>query len=165
MEKCNCWCEQFCADGKSKYHYCIGTKEWDQCSCGGDRSKCDFYEHVREKAILEAAQQYNDKATIYFQWKSMDEVPMGREGKHPDILVCYLDRGVPRYKPFKFLDKFNMESSYIAKHAVAWCYIEQPKNLMTKEEAIKNLKNAGIFDEAGNLVPIYESILVKVDDL
>ena len=29
--------------------YCFGTKELDRCSCGGDRSKCDFYEEVRKK--------------------------------------------------------------------------------------------------------------------
>ena len=29
--------------------YCLGTKECDICSCGGNRSKCDFYEKVREE--------------------------------------------------------------------------------------------------------------------
>lgn len=29
---------------------CLGTKEVDRCSCGGDRSKCDFYENVRQEA-------------------------------------------------------------------------------------------------------------------
>lgn len=29
---------------------CWGTKEIDECSCDGDRSKCDFYPEVREKA-------------------------------------------------------------------------------------------------------------------
>ena len=29
---------------------CLGTKECDRCSCNGDRAKCDFYPHVREKA-------------------------------------------------------------------------------------------------------------------
>lgn len=24
-------------------HHCMGTKECEACSCGGDRSKCDFY--------------------------------------------------------------------------------------------------------------------------
>lgn len=28
---------------------CWGTKEKDICSCGGDKSKCDFYEHNRMK--------------------------------------------------------------------------------------------------------------------
>lgn len=30
--------------------YCIGTRECDTCSCGGDRSKCDFYEEVERAA-------------------------------------------------------------------------------------------------------------------
>lgn len=29
---------------------CYGTKEKDVCNCDGDRSKCSFYESVREKA-------------------------------------------------------------------------------------------------------------------
>ena len=29
---------------------CYGTKECDECSCGGDKTKCDFYPEVREKA-------------------------------------------------------------------------------------------------------------------
>lgn len=45
MEKCNCW------DYDSIYHgRCLGTKEQDPCSCNGDKSKCDFYEHVRQEA-------------------------------------------------------------------------------------------------------------------
>jgi hypothetical protein len=31
---------------------CWGTKERDECSCNGDRSKCDFYPEVREKAHI-----------------------------------------------------------------------------------------------------------------
>ena len=29
---------------------CWGTKERDECSCDGDRAKCDFYPEIREKA-------------------------------------------------------------------------------------------------------------------
>ena len=29
---------------------CSGTKEVDHCSCGGARSKCDFYKNVRQAA-------------------------------------------------------------------------------------------------------------------
>ena len=28
---------------------CWGTQERDACSCGGDKSKCDFYPNVREE--------------------------------------------------------------------------------------------------------------------
>lgn len=31
---------------------CWGTKEREECSCGGDRTRCDFYPEVREKAKL-----------------------------------------------------------------------------------------------------------------
>lgn len=29
---------------------CWGTKETEHCSCGGNSSKCDFYEYKRERA-------------------------------------------------------------------------------------------------------------------
>ena len=32
---------------------CLGTKEKDVCGCDGARSKCSFYETVREKAVKE----------------------------------------------------------------------------------------------------------------
>lgn len=28
---------------------CYGTRERDECTCGGDRSKCNFYPKIREK--------------------------------------------------------------------------------------------------------------------
>lgn len=33
---------------------CVGTKEIDSCSCGGNKSKCDFYEHVRWEGATNA---------------------------------------------------------------------------------------------------------------
>ena len=60
--KCNCYHMQ----RKKQYTYhpitgqpiehnidvgvCWGTKEMDECSCGGDEMKCDFYPEVRAKA-------------------------------------------------------------------------------------------------------------------
>lgn len=35
-----------------KIGVCWGTKECESCSCGGDESKCDFYEDKRKKATL-----------------------------------------------------------------------------------------------------------------
>lgn len=29
--------------------FCNGTKEREECSCGGDRTKCDFYSEIRER--------------------------------------------------------------------------------------------------------------------
>ena len=40
---------------------CLGTKEVDCCNCGGDRSKCDFYESVRQETRVEG--RCSDTAT------------------------------------------------------------------------------------------------------
>lgn len=29
--------------------YCLATKNCENCSCNGDKSKCDFYENLREE--------------------------------------------------------------------------------------------------------------------
>ena len=34
---------------------CWGTKECEECHCGGDKSKCDFYPEVRENAKTDDA--------------------------------------------------------------------------------------------------------------
>lgn len=32
---------------------CWGTKECEQCSCDGNKLKCDFYDYIREEAQKE----------------------------------------------------------------------------------------------------------------
>ena len=73
MNKCNCYrtrterryfsdYDKGCAAAQGKLlpdyediceGICLGTKEVDYCRCGGDRSKCDFYENVRQDARVE----------------------------------------------------------------------------------------------------------------
>lgn len=64
-KKCDCYHTQ----QKTRYTYnqftgspiphdievgvCWGTRETDECSCGGDATKCDFYLEVRKKAKKE----------------------------------------------------------------------------------------------------------------
>lgn len=43
---------------------CLGTKEIDYCSCDGDRSKCDFYENVRQEAQRSSMAQQQSIAEI-----------------------------------------------------------------------------------------------------
>ena len=58
MKKCDCYRTKDRIIGwlgpdeavKKEIHVCDGTKEQDECTCGGDRAKCDFYAHVRENA-------------------------------------------------------------------------------------------------------------------
>ena len=59
MNMCDCYCEEKYVAGwfrpdtpvLVKKSVCNGTRERDECSCGGDRTKCDFYPEVREKTI------------------------------------------------------------------------------------------------------------------
>lgn len=44
-----------------KIGVCWGTKECEACSCGGDESKCDFYDYVRERASLSQKQTHADR--------------------------------------------------------------------------------------------------------
>ena len=39
--------------------YCIGTKEYDPCSCGGDPSKCDFYKDKRKENKMNTLDMMN----------------------------------------------------------------------------------------------------------
>lgn len=56
MDKCDCYSKKTRILGwlgpdeflKKEIFVCTGTKEWDECTCGGDSSKCDFYPEVRE---------------------------------------------------------------------------------------------------------------------
>lgn len=57
MNKCDYYDEQTKIIGwlgpdeiiRKTVYVCNGTREQDVCSCGGDRTKCDFYPEVRQK--------------------------------------------------------------------------------------------------------------------
>lgn len=56
MNKCKCWEEKQQIKGwygdKPIYktvQICIGTKECEECSCGGDESKCNFYPEKKKE--------------------------------------------------------------------------------------------------------------------
>lgn len=57
---CSAQMENYSPFECSAYHeeygrkVCYGTKEREECICGGDRRKCDFYEDVRRRANGEA---------------------------------------------------------------------------------------------------------------
>lgn len=76
MKKCDC----YHIESKRRYTYnpitgdpighdidvsvCWGTKETDECSCGGDRTKCDFYPEVREKALKEQEPKFGEWISV-----------------------------------------------------------------------------------------------------
>lgn len=72
MNICNCYCEEEYAAGwfgpdkpaLVKRSVCNGTRERDICSCGGDRTKCDFYPEVREKAKKEQEPRFGEWISV-----------------------------------------------------------------------------------------------------
>ena len=55
--ECSCYRTLSSISGRKYQDRCTGTKEIDICSCGGDRTKCDFYPNVRKKALEEIAKR------------------------------------------------------------------------------------------------------------
>ena len=55
MKVCECYRTRFKGATDATQGYCIGTKECEDCSCGGNELKCNFYDYIRERASLEQA--------------------------------------------------------------------------------------------------------------
>lgn len=69
MNKCECYEEKEVVDSclyvRKLVSICNGTKERDECCCGGDPAKCDFYPEIREKAYRQT-QEYRDTKELEF---------------------------------------------------------------------------------------------------
>lgn len=59
--KCNCYLEEIYltydnvlkAPKYKTFPRCYGTKEREECSCGGDKTKCNFYPEKRVAARID----------------------------------------------------------------------------------------------------------------
>lgn len=126
-------CDAYIYDYKFGLHMCSGTKEMDACSCGGDQSKCDFYETVRNKSkeriftIAEAtdqgtlvtAEMYQavlkdiQKLQFYeimaiFKWSDY-EAPLNKESCLEAIVKRYTPKEVvDAYEHWKFTNTVNV---------------------------------------------------------
>nr|DAP55463.1 MAG TPA: hypothetical protein [Caudoviricetes sp.] len=72
MNKCECYEEKEVVDScfyiRRLVGICNGTKERDECRCGGNPAKCDFYSEIREKAYRQT-QEYRDvKELEFYRW-------------------------------------------------------------------------------------------------
>ena len=178
MAKCNCFRSGKVFNLHSGKDYCDGVKEPEICSCGGDMSKCDFYEYKRtaskQDENIEIEQttfgpSANNKYYPAFQWIALSvDQPVINKGKEYYMMVCYTD-------PYNKLEMKVMRVSenntalfaslLYANNILYWCYINPPASLANKQAAIKRLQDCGILDEQGNLAEAYKDIFVKVDDL
>lgn len=63
MNRCECY--NIDSDGLGGFiPHCNGTKEREECQCGGDESKCDFYPEKREKATMDAVEYLRQKTRM-----------------------------------------------------------------------------------------------------
>ena len=103
MKKCACYCveEQIIGwhtpvDPKIKIvHKCNGTRERDKCSCGGDRTKCDFYPEVREKALPKFSEWISVKNRLP---KTNKEVLVYRGGHIGNLISVYTYIGCDKWE-------------------------------------------------------------------
>lgn len=179
MKTCDCWVE----NGS----YCNGTMEQDPCKCGGDRSKCDFYAEVRQKALTQDKQIKNQSVNyldinkmskknesvngvVYepFQWVPYHIDQPKDNGSVQNFLVCIKGHSVSNgewiIKTALFGNKFELTKRE-QENLLYWTRVSPPKNLIDKAEAIKRLQACGILDEQGNIAEAYKNIFVKVEDL
>jgi hypothetical protein len=83
MKKCDCYYTEekiigwhTPVDPKTTIvHKCNGTREQDECSCCGDRTKCDFYPEVREKALKEQEPKFGKWISVEDRLPDMDCLP------------------------------------------------------------------------------------------
>lgn len=63
MKTCSYYRTRFKGAENALCGYCIGTKNCESCSCGGNELKCNFYEHIRERARLEQTEAIKPTVT------------------------------------------------------------------------------------------------------
>ena len=86
MNKCNCYNTQkerrytYTPTGRAigcdvEVGVCRGTKEVERCNCGGDKTKCDFYSDVREKANKEKNEDKSSyKEILILLWEAIAQL-------------------------------------------------------------------------------------------
>lgn len=72
---------------------CNGTREQDICSCDGDRTKCDFYPEVREKALKEREPKLGKWISVEDRLPKKDQEILIYRGHHSGLINVYTYMG------------------------------------------------------------------------
>jgi hypothetical protein len=109
MKKCDCYYTEekiigwhTPVDPKTTIvHKCNGTRERDECSCGGDRTKCDFYPEVREKALKEQEPKFCEWISVKDRLPDIDELCLlsmeNRITKYRWVVIGYYHTNYDEY--------------------------------------------------------------------
>ena len=122
MDKRSCYCEDemiyydpvSIISRKEIRACCNGTRERDECSCGGDRTKCDFYPEVREKALIEIKPKFGEWIKTQNKWPE-------KSGRY----LCYIRNSIN----VEWYDKGKPYSEMLWKYEIThWMPLpEEPK--------------------------------------
>lgn len=105
-------------------HECWGTRERDICSCGGDRTKCDFYPEVREKALSEIEPEFGEWISVEYN-----------KPKNNGYYLCWYMKSKCGNKEEWQIDKFYWEDNLwlfhhnrfnVADNVTHWMYLPEP---------------------------------------
>ena len=109
MNQCECYHQNTYRDVSGVVDFiryeCYGTKERDMCSCGGDKTKCDFYPDVREKALTELFSEKNNTSENVCQFCSQFDfnkarVAIDKHGVKIELAICNTE--FPKEEQFKY---------------------------------------------------------------
>lgn len=92
MKKCDCYIEKQVIRSwpiSTTEPRCNGTREQDICSCGGDRTKCDFYPEVREKALKEREPKLGKWISVKDRLPKKDQEILVYRGHHSGLMNVY----------------------------------------------------------------------------
>lgn len=124
MEKCSCYQTRykFVFSRNVPVGVCLGTKECDECQCGGDESKCDFYPEKREKAKKEL---------------NTAEMWLAAQENEETYVTDFCDTSYSKEEGFLTKDKTSYFTTPSLNDWMNAMWRKQEKRKLTKEEAEK----------------------------
>lgn len=135
MTKCECYhereeCIYNCPPIFKTYSVCYGTRECDECYCGGDRSKCDFYPEIRKQALEETNEEIWKDIKGYeglYQVSNLGNVRSLPNQKHKDNII--LKQRISNGYYQVTLYKNNQPKAIYVHRLVAEAFIPNPDDL------------------------------------
>lgn len=126
MIECDCYCTEekiigwhTPVDPKIKIvHKCNGTRERDECSCGGDRAKCNFYLEVRAKALPKFGEWISVKDRLP---KKNKNVLIYRGNHIGDMMYVYTYKGNSEWE-----DEYGYWSRTDEEGITHWMHLPEP---------------------------------------
>lgn len=96
---------------------CNGTKEQEECSCNGDRCKCDFYPEVREKAKQNIT---FENAIAHFKYGISHDIFKEPVTTYSKMAVEALEKQIPK-KPQKLTYQLLLDEGWIYECPTCRC--------------------------------------------